>query len=404
MSTSLLYHAFGIRGPFQYVNTTYSSGEVTFKIEHKKHIKCPHCKSRDIIKRGTKERIFRLPPIGLKACYVRISNQRVECKSCSKIAFIPLKFAPKNCRYTHSFKRFVLSLTPVMTIKAIANYLKTSWDLVKDIQKIYLKRHYHRPSLKAVTRIAIDEIYCGRKSGFMTVVVDLDSRSVIYTQKGKSGASLTAFWQRQKRTKTKIEAIATDMGMAYVSSVKQHYPDAVLVIDHFHVIKRYQERLTELRRDLQSSTEAGEKGILKGTRWLLLKSPEKLDTDKGEDVKLKEALALNEPLSIAYYLKEKLQYIWKQGSKKEASSWLDDWVDQAKGSGINMLKSFAKTVVKFKDEILAYYDLNKMSSGPIEGINNRIKALSRQAYGYRDWEFYELKIKASHETKYAFSG
>jgi len=68
-----------------------------------------------------------------------------------------------------------------------------------------------------------------------------------------------------------------------------------------------------------------------------------------------------------------------------------------------MLNSFAKTIIKFKAEILADYDLNKMSSGPIEDMNNRIKSLNRQAYGYRDWEFYELKIKASHETKYAFS-
>jgi len=213
----------------------------------------------------------------------------------------------------------MLALMPVMTIKAISNYLKTSWDLIKDIQKKYLQQHYRNPPLKKVTRIAIDEIYCGKKSGFMTVVVDLDSRAVIYTQKGKSGASLTASWQRQKRTKTKIEAIATDMGKAYVSSVKKHYPDAVLVIDHFHVIKRYQERLTHLRRTLQSEATEDKKEVLKGARWLLLKNTEKLDADKGESDKLKAALVLNEPLSTAYYLKEKLQYIWKQNNKATAT-------------------------------------------------------------------------------------
>ena len=404
MSTSLLYHAFGIRGPFKYQSTAYSKCSITFKIKHQKHIKCPNCNSRNVIKRGTKQRKLRSPPIGLKACYAQIDNQRIECKSCSIIKFVPLRFAPLNCSYSHSFKRLVLSLMPVMTIKSISNYLKTSWDLIKDIQKKYLKKRYHKPPLKTVTKIAIDEIYCGRKTGFMTVVVDLDTSVVIYTAKGKSGDSLTCFWQRQKRTKTQIQAVATDMGRAYISSVKKHYPTAVLVIDHFHVIKRYQDRLTGLRRALQSQAEENEKDVLKGTRWLLLKNPEKLNMDKGEDLKLKEALALNEPLSKAYYLKEKLQHIWKQDTKVNATIWLDEWVEQARSSGVAMLESFAKTIVKFKTEILAYYDLNKMSSGPIEGINNRIKTLNRQAYGYRDWEFYELKIKASHEAKYAFSG
>lgn len=403
MSTSLLYHAFGIKGSFQHQNIKYISSEIIFKIKHKTQKKCPNCKSRNIIKRGTKDRKFKLPPIGKKSCSLEISNQRIECKQCKQVKFLPLGFAPKKCRYTHSFKRLVLSLTPVMTIKALANYLKVSWDTIKDIQKNHLKRHYHKPSLKNVTRIAIDEIYCGRKTGFMTVVADLNTGAVVYTQKGKSGASLKAFWQLQKRSKTKIQAVATDMGMAYVSSVIKSAPEATLVIDHFHVVKRYQERLTALRRELQSNGDDVQKQVLKGTRWLLLKNRENLNAEKNEKTRLDKALALNEPLSKAYYLKEKLQQIWKQETKSEAEKWLDEWVEEALSSGVNMLKSFSKTLIKFKANILAYYDLNKMSSGPIEGINNRIKALSRQAYGYRDWEFYELKIKASHQAKYAFT-
>ena len=235
-------------------------------------------------------------------------------------------------------------------------------------------------------------------------MIDLAKGSVIFTAPGKKGASLDDFWKRLKRSSTKIEAVATDMGMPYISAVKAHLPEAVLVIDHFHVVKRFAEKLTELRRELHhQATSQLQKDTLKGTRWLLLKNKENLDPEKNEHSRLNEALALNEPLAKAYYMKESLQQIWKQENKKSASECLDQWVIDAAGSGVSKLVSFSKALTKYRDGILAYYDFNGMSSGPMEGVNNRIKAMIRQAYGYRDKEFLELKIKASHEAKDAFS-
>ena len=95
--------------------------------------------------------------------------------------------------------------------------------------------------------------------------------------------------------------------------------------------------------------------------------------------------------------------LWSQPSKIEGEKWLESWVDEANHSGIVMLEKFSKTLRKHKDGILAFYD-ERMSSGRVEGVNNRIKTLNKVAYGYRDWEFFELKIKASHEAKYRCSG
>ena len=253
-------------------------------------------------------------------------------------------------------------------------------------------------------RIAIDEIYLGKKLGYQTVVIDLAKGSVIFTAPGKKGSSLDDFWKRLKRSGTKIEAVATDMGMPYISAVKNHLPNAVIVIDYFHVVKRFGEKLTELRRELHhQATDKLQKDTLKGTRWLLLKNKENLNAGKNEHSRLNEALALNEPLAKAYYMKESLQQIWKQENKEAASECLDQWVIDAAGSGVSKLVSFSKTLARLRNGILAYYDFDGMSSGPMEGVNNRIKAMIRQAYGYRDKEFLELKIKASHEAKDAFS-
>lgn len=257
MSTSLLYHGFGIRGPYYHVSTKFDDGEITFNIAHNPHMKCPACRSRNVIKQGTKHRRFHGTSIGTKPTYICINNQRVKCKDCHVIAYLPLRFVPKEkVRYTKGFEHYVLSLSASnMTISRIAQQCHVSWDCIKDIQKRALNKQFRIPCLKDVTHIGIDEIYCGSKTGFMTVVIDMKTSAVVYTEKGKKAASLDGFWARKKRCKQPIVAVATDMGQAYISSVKEHAPDARLVIDRFHVVKRFNDKLSDFRRDIQRQAE-----------------------------------------------------------------------------------------------------------------------------------------------------
>jgi transposase len=145
------------------------------------------------------------------------------------------------------------------------------------------------------------------------------------------------------------------------------------------------------------------KQILKGTRWLLLKSAENLDDTKDEKRKLEQALALNQPLAVAYYLKEELRQFWEQASKELATAFLDGWIKRPAVSGIQILKGLAKTLAAHRSGLLNYYDV-KITSGPMEGTNNKIKTMKRQAYGYREKEFFKLKILAIHESKYELVG
>ena len=142
--------------------------------------------------------------------------------------------------------------------------------------------------------------------------------------------------------------------------------------------------------------------VLKGTRWLLLKNPENLKNWK-EHERLEEALRLNQPLATAYYLKEDLRQLWEQPDKDAATAFLQDWIARAQSSGIGILIKIAKTLALYRTGILAYYDY-PISTGPLEGTNNKIKTMKRQAYGFRDLEFFKLKILALHETKYALVG
>ncbi len=184
----------------------------------------------------------------------------------------------------------------------------------------------------------------------------------------------------------------------------EHLPEAAIIFDRFHIVKLFNDKLSDLRRDLyREAKDQLRKDVLKGTRWLLLKNPGNLDEKKGEKERLQEALQMNEPLYTAYYLKEDLREVWNQPSKIQAENVLDAWIQKASSSGIPPLKTMAKTLSAYKSGILAYYDF-PISTGPLEGTNNKIKTMKRQAYGFRDMEFFKLKIMGLHETKYALVG
>jgi len=127
--------------------------------------------------------------------------------------------------------------------------------------------------------------------------------------------------------------------------VREHLPHAVHVFDHFHVVKLYNDKLSALRRDLyRELSDQGQRQLLKGTRWLLLKNPENLDPSRNERQRLQDALRLNTPLTLAYYLKEDLRQIWQQRDKPTARLVLRDWIRRAKASRIPMLQQFARTM------------------------------------------------------------
>jgi transposase len=404
MSTSLLYHAFGLAG-YRYVHQDFREGQVIFRIEQpRERLRCPDCNSDNVWAQGGVERTFRTVPIGCKPVLIQFKVPRVHCFACGRIVQVKLAFADPKKRYTRSFERYVLDLSRHMTIKDVAEHLQVSWDTVKDIQARSLQRRFGKPKLHKLKQIAIDEIAVGKGHHYLTVVLNLLSGAVVFVGDGKGVEALEPFWRRVRRARAKIAAVATDMSPAYTRAVRDNLPRAVHVFDHFHVIKLFNDKLSAFRRELyQELTSERDRRVLKGTRWLLLKNPENLDDDRDERRRLEDALRLNQPLATAYYLKEDLRQIWTQPNKRTARRVLVDWLARARASGVRLLIQFADTLEAHQDGILAYYDY-PISTGPLEGTNTKIQALKRQAYGFRDREFFKLKILGLHETKHALIG
>ena len=404
MNTSLLYHVFGLYTQ-EVVRTEYKEGKICVKVKTKKDkLRCSACGSYQVIKSGKKERVFRALPIGRKPVFILAEIHRLKCKRCGLIRQERITFAEERKSYTRSFKRYLLELSKIGTIKDIAMHLGVSWDLVKEVQKEELRKHYSSPNIKEVKHIAIDEFSVKKGHKYMTVVMDIDTGHIIFVGEGKGAESLTQFWKRIKRNKVNIRAVAIDMSPAYIAAVTENLPQAQIVFDHFHIVKLLNDQLSKLRRELYNhETELNKKRLLKGTRWLLLKNSDNLSDENNEKKRLQEALAINKPLATAYYLKEELGLLWKQSSKKNAEIFLKKWVDKAKASKLPRLIKFANTLMAHRSGIFAWYDY-PISTGPLEGINNKIKTMKRQAYGFRDLEFFKLKIYTLHEKKYALTG
>ena len=301
MSTSLMYHAFGVYG-YTHQRTKYVGGEIHLRVtQGKRRLRCSHCGSRQVIRRGGRLRRFRALPIGRRPVWIELFVPRLECRSCGVVRQAKVSFAPGQHRYTHRFARYVLELCRHMTMLDVARHLGISWNLVKTLLKAELQRRFQRPRLKDLRLLAIDEISIGRGHQFLTVVLDLESGAVVFVGPGKGSDALDAFWKRLRASGAQIQAVATDMSQAYINAVKNHLPGATLVFDRFHVVRLMNQKLADLRQHLQRWAKARRKRALKGTRWLLLKSADHLDLRRNEAERLREALELNAPLAVAYY-------------------------------------------------------------------------------------------------------
>ncbi len=404
MSTSFVYHAFGLQG-YDYIRQDFVAGNIILSVRPKDDlIRCPCCQSRDIVRRGVSERWVQTVPIGFKAVWLVIPVQRVGCRECGAIRLIDIKIAEARRWHTKAFERYALALAKKMTMQDVADLLGVGWDTIKSIFKRYLLRRFSKPKLGKLKYIAIDEISVRKGQRYLTLVMDLESGAVVFVGEGRSRETLAPFWKRLKQTKAKIQAVATDMNAGYIGAVMENLPGTAIVFDRFHVVKLMNEKITDIRRQLfRELSSPLEKQAIKGTRWILLKNPENLDENRDEKQQLDEALRLNQPLATAYYLKEDLRQLWSQPDKVTAGKVIDDWIARAEASEIRPLQVMARTLASHRFGILAYYD-HPITSGPIEGTNNKIKTLKRQAYGYRDTEFFKLRIMGIHESKYALTG
>ena len=390
MHTSDIYHTQGIKG-FQVKSTKFSS-VVTVRLNRSFNNpqECSVCQTTDVRVREVGLRQITGLPCGSKKVCFEVSVFRLDCNKCGSHCREAIPFISKWARQTKAVERAVIDLRREMSIKGTADFFGLDWRTVKEIEKRHLKTKFQRIRLRDVRIIGIDEIYVGKKK-YKTIVRDLISGAVLFVGRGKGGKALAKFERRLRASKCNIQVVAMDMSSGYSAWVKQALPKAEIVFDHFHVIKLMNKKLNSLRSATMNKLDEETRSQLKNKKNLLLRNEEGLsDTDHSQLEQIKDTF---DDLSTTHAMKEKLRSIYRTAKLKEDARILfEEWIKAAETSEIAVLKTMAKTIGSRLEGILAYWKFNQLTNAGMEGFNNKIRWLIRQAYGFHDQEYFDLKI------------
>lgn len=367
----------------------------------KKKIKCTCCGSSKVQHKDSKNRIFRACNLGSQKTYIEIITYKLFCLSCGKRAWIKLPFAMGKYPLTKSFVNYIISLIGISTLLHVARLFCLQWKTVKNLDKENLKRRPKQFSFKKLEYLSIDEIAIRKGHHYMTIISDITTGQIIFAVKGRKEEVLVSFLKKLKSRAKKLKGIAMDMSAGYAGAVKKYLPHVSIVFDRFHVTKVLIQALDNVRKEEWKSCLEQGHHVAKGKRFLLLRNFDNLEASGKAGVE--KLLQINEKLSIAHTMKEQFRLFWHQPNRKEGRIFLVNWIVGALSSEVNSLEKAARTLLDHFTGLLNYFD-HRIDNGRAEGINNKIKVMKRQAYGFRDIEYFTLKLYNLHKTTHALVG
>lgn len=331
--------------------------------------------------------------------WLEVPVRRVRCARCGTRRE-RIRWLPGRQQLTQGMISHVETLCRLLPIKQVAELLGLHWHTIKAIDRQRLAREVQAPDLSQVRRLIMDEFALFKGHRYATVAICADTQQVLWVGEGRSRASVRPFFEwLGEGVCQRIEAVAMDMNTAMDLEAQHHCPNAKVVYDLFHVVAKFGREVIDRVRVDQANRlrddRAGRRAI-KRSRWLLLRNRNNLGEEQA--IKLDELLSANAPLSTVYVLKTQLKELWYAPSETEATRRWNQWYAMAMESGIKALITFAKRLRPYLQGIVnsASYPL---STSVLEGMNNRIKVIKRMAYGYRDSEYFFLKIKAAFPGK-----
>jgi transposase len=340
-----------------------------------------------------------MAPLGNKASFLSLELNRLRCLNCSQVWWPNIPFVRGKKRVTLSFERYVDNMMKFATIEHVAKFLGVSWGLIKNIHKEHLKREHKKVDFKSLRYVGVDEFSIRRGHNYMTIFINLDSGEIIHAVEGKSVDDVKPFLMQLAEEAKNLKAIAMDMNAAYALATRQYLSNVDIVFDRFHIMGLLNTTIEEIRRSQQEKCNQVGLRVIKGCRFLLLKNYEKLNPIKQES--LNSLFEVNKPLAIAHAMKEQIRLFWTKSTIKEGAGFLSWWIMDAYDSGIKELQKAGRTILRHGIDILNYFK-HRITNGKTEGINNKIKTMKRQAYGFRDMEYFKLRLYNLHKTRYSF--
>lgn len=369
---------------------------LTLKAQRNQPGTCPHCQKQNLKIHDYRWRaVHELPAFG-KPVILHVERRRLCCPACG-IVTERLSWLESRSRLTVRMERAVSGLCTHMSVKHVAAFFHLDWGTVKAVDKKLLKERLADCTAGPVRIIGMDEFAIQKGHRYATVIINLETGAVIWVGRGRSRESVRPFFIRLGLDGCKnIEAVALDCSAAYGNEICFHCPQARIVYDLFHFIARYgREVIDRVRVDEANRLRMDRNGrkVVKGSRWILLRN--RANITKPEDmIRLQDLLAANKKLAKVYIMRDDFKQLWQFRDREKAEAHFKHWYRCAVRSRIAPLVRFAKNLKLWQNGILAHADY-PIHTSVIEGINNKIKVIKRMAYGFRDDEYFFLKIRSS---------
>ena len=326
------------------------------------------------------ERRWRHLSWGGMRIWLRYNPWRTRCRRCGvKVERVP--WAEPGSRFTYDAEELIAYLAQITDKTTVQRLMGIAWRTVGVVVERVIQRRLAPERLDGLKNIGIDEFSYRKRHNYLTTVVEHDRRRVVWVGHGKSAETLHEFFDLLGEERcAEIETVTMDMAQGYISAVEKRLPEAQIVFDRFHVQRLASDALDEVRRSLVREEEESDAAkAIKESRWALLKNPWNLN--RHQRLKLREVEEHNKKLFRGYLLKELLAQALDYKQPKRAKKTLEDWLAWASRSRLKPFVKAARTIRKRKDDILAYIKL-RLTNGIVEGLNNKIRVITRRAFGF----------------------
>lgn len=349
---------------------------------------CPECGRKrqhieSFYKRQVRDLDFR------KKCYIIFPQAKIKC-TCGYRGVEALDFIEKNSLFTKRMEEDIASFCEKTTLKDVADTFCIDWKTAKNIDKKKLAKQVVSISKYSPKRIGVDEIAYEKGHKYLTIVRDLDLKRVIWVGKGRKKETLDEFFLELGEEKAREIIIAVmDMWDPYIASVTENCPNADIVFDKFHISKKVNEALDSIRKKEFRKADEQERKNMKRKRFLILSRQERLKADEKETVA--DLKRINASLYEAYLLKEQILDIFDEKNVHGALVRLGKWIANVERLGIDAYQKVINTIRNYWYGIVNYFKF-QFTNAASEGFNNKINVIKRKAYGYRDLEYFKLKI------------
>ncbi|MCA1677550.1 MAG: ISL3 family transposase [Actinobacteria bacterium] len=319
--------------------------------------------------------------LGATRCVIECELRRLDCPDCG-VRYEAVPWARAGSGYTRDFEDVVAWLAQQMAKKPIAGMLQIAWDSVGRIVARVVADRLDESRLAGLVAIGCDEISYRRGQRYLTSVVDHATGAIIWCSAGRNAATLQRFFDELGERRHSIRAVSIDMSGGYEKAIRENAPQAEVCFDPFHVVRLGQRAVDQVRRDEwnahdRSHTPKGK--WIKGTRWSLLKSPDKQSIPQL--ALLGEVQQANKPMFRAFLLKEELRLLYALEDRTLAPAHLDAWLAWASRSRLQPFIKLARTIRRHRVGILAAIRLGP-SNARLEGLNSRIRLISHRSFGF----------------------